>query len=199
LKEVTMTQEASLHLETERLVIRPLAPGDEASYCRLASEGPVAARMVGAFGPNGELRFVDTLTAAEKSAMFREHLAERIDGAVSRYAILLRDDGELIGAIGSYRIDAERIGLSYWIAVGCHGKGYGTEALRAYCHPALRLFRRRLKLANVETDNPASLSALRKAGFTDFDPAASPTVRVPAQRSFMQIDLAATIRAQKSS
>jgi len=194
-----MSQKASLRLETGRLVIRPFEAGDEASHCRLVSEGSVAARMVGAFGPNGELRFIDTLTAAEKSVMFRERLAERIDGAVSRYAILLRDGEELVGSIGSYEIDPERIGLSYWVAAACHGRGYGTEALRSYCHPALRLFNRRLMLANVETDNAASLGALRKAGFTDFDPAASPALRVPAQRSFMQIDLAAAIRAQRSS
>ncbi|MGD1878652.1 MAG: GNAT family N-acetyltransferase [Kiloniellaceae bacterium] len=183
-----MAERMALHLETGRLAIRPLDPDDEAAYCRFASEGPVAARMVGAFGPNGELRFVSTLDGAEKAAMFRGHLANRIGGVPSRYAVVLRDGGGFVGAIGSYEIDPARIGLSYWIAVDHHGKGFAQEVLRAYCGPALRLFGRRLMLANVEPDNAASLAALRKVGFTDFDPAASPAVQVPADRVFLQFD-----------
>jgi len=181
-----MTCETALHIDSRRLTIRPLAPGDEAGYCRLVSEPAVAARIVGAFGPNGELRFISTLDADEKSAMFKQRQVEMIGSVPSRYAIVLRGGDEFIGSIGSYAIDEDRIGLSYWLGTAHHGKGFGTEALRAYCAPALRRFGRRFMLANVELDNAASLSALCKAGFTDFDAAASPSVRAPADRVFLQ-------------
>ena len=180
-----------MRLTSPNLEIRPLAPGDVSAFCRLLSDPSVGGRLVGAFGPNGAIRFVSTLDAAEKSAMFRERQAETIAGAPSRYAIGLRGGGDLIGSIGSYAIDEERIGLSYWIAAEHQGKGFGTEALRSYCGPALRLFRRQLMLANVETDNAASIRTLQKAGFEAFDRSASPGVKVPAGRIFLQIDRAA--------
>ena len=120
------------------------------------SEASIATRMVGAFGPNGELRFIASLDDAEKAAMFRERQADRIEGIPSRYAVVLRDGESFIGSIGSYEVDEGRIGLSYWIGTPYHGSGFATEALCAYCGPALRLLparslaiTSRLKLPNV--------------------------------------------------
>lgn len=174
----------NMHLVTERLIIRPLRPEDECDYCRLLAEPALAARLVGSAGADGRPRLIAELDDTEIAHLFAERLTERIADAVSRYAITLRDDDHLIGSIGCYAIDAEAVGLSYWIAVRWQGCGYGTEAPRAFIEPALGLYGRRTMLANVAADNPASLRAAEKAGFR----AAAREAPAPGRR-FLEVDL----------
>ena len=154
-----------MHLVTQRLTIRPLRPADEADFCAELSDPALATRLVASAGADGQMRLICDLDRAEMARMFAARLAERIAGAVSRYAITRRDSERLVGSTGSYAIDDETVGLSYWVASHQQGQGYGTEALRAYCHPALQLFGRRVMLANVALDNAASLRVVEKAGF----------------------------------
>jgi RimJ/RimL family protein N-acetyltransferase len=180
-----------MRLASARLDIRPLHSGDEQDYCDSLADPVVSGRLAGSIGPAGDIRFIAELDRSEVVALFHRRAGETIDGMASRYAIMLRAGERLIGSIGSYPIDDKSVGLSYWVAAGWQGKGLGTEAARTYCLPALRLFSKRLMLANVADDNGASSRSLHKVGFTAFDAAARPHKQIPPGRTFLQLDLAA--------
>lgn len=188
-----------MRLTSARLDIRPLQSGDEQGYCRILADPAVSGRLASSVDPAGNIRFIAELDPSELVALFHNRAKETIDGKASRYAIVLRAGEWLIGSIGSYAIDDDSIGLSYWIAADWQGKGLGTEVARVYCLPALRLFRKRVMLANIAVDNAASSRALRKAGFTAFDAAAHPQLPVPPGRAFLQLDLPAAEQAARMS
>ncbi len=97
--------------------------------------------------------------------MFEDRRQIRIAGSLARLAIIFRKSDCFIGAIGSYAIDEQRIGLTYWISGDYQRRGLGSEALRAYCLPALNAFGAQFIVANIARQNTASLAAVRAVGF----------------------------------
>ena len=152
-------------IRTDRLNIRPLHHDDRSGFCTILSDPLVSSTLRTRLPGSNRLQLIAALGKAKLITLFERNLSERINGVQSRFAVTLKDNGRFIGSIGSYSIDGQRIGLSYWISSACHGEGLGSEALRGYCLPALRVFGARYILANVAGDNPASIKAAWRAGF----------------------------------
>ena len=146
-----------MRTSTTRFDMRPLRVSDRASYCNVLADPKVSGSLKLPVSPSSR---------AELSRMFEERRVECISGVSSRLAITLKRNGLFIGSIGSYPIDQERIGLSIWLSSEYHGQGFGTEALRGYCLPALESHGVQFIFANIASSNMASLSVARASGFS---------------------------------
>lgn len=154
-----------MNLQNDKLRIRDLCAEDEAAYCAILSDPRVSGSLRGSVRPGGTPRLLSGLTKEELSEKFQNARVLQIAGKSCCFAVEEIRSGRFIGLIGSYDIDRERLGLTYWIAAGYQGRGIGTVLLELYCRPALRRFGRRYLIANIARDNPASAAAIRKAGF----------------------------------
>jgi RimJ/RimL family protein N-acetyltransferase len=81
------------------------------------------------------------------------------------FAITLKENGELIGAIGlGLNLDQERAELGYWIGKPYWGRGYCTEAARAVLRHAFTELRLNRVHAHHFSHNPASGRVMQKLG-----------------------------------
>jgi len=147
----------SVILEGERLLLRPLRVSDaEMVFCNWASDPEVTKYMA--------------WNTHENMDVTREWLAACEDhmGSTDTYdwGIVIRDTGELIGAIGAYKTQEEgRYSIGYCIGRQYWRNGYTTEALRLMIgylvsHEDIRHFS-----ATHAIENPASGAVMKKAGF----------------------------------
>ena len=146
-------------LATERLLLRPLEPGDAEALHRLINDWSVTRMLAAVPFPYGrEL-------ADEWIASTRTQIAA---GTAYHLAITGRDDGAevLVGGVG-LRIDpTRRVGrLGYWVGRRFWGHGVATEAAGRLARWALANLAIETVEAGVAKDNPASISVLRRIGF----------------------------------
>jgi RimJ/RimL family protein N-acetyltransferase len=139
----------AMHLETERLTLRPWAESDAEHYCAL-----VAERNVGAIAVE---------TARERIA---NHLAATAGNGIALLPVCRRIGGDFIGycglIIGRATIDEPEI--AYELFRRAHGHGYATEAARAVLDAAIATGRQRL-WSTVGAWNAPSFRVLEKLGF----------------------------------
>lgn len=146
-----------LALETERLVLRPLAPEDAAAVRALGGDRRVA-----------EMTLLPHPFGEEEARRWVEGRLERAAQGRSRpFSVLLKEDGALVGHAGlGLDRDNEKAELYYWLGVPYWGRGYATEAARELVRHAFE----DLGLGRVYADhvarNPASGKVLRKAGMS---------------------------------
>jgi ribosomal-protein-alanine N-acetyltransferase len=143
-------------LETRRLILRPFELSDALRVQLLAGDRAVAATTKNIPHP-----YEDGM--AEKwIGSHQEHVEK--DRLVT-FAIVLKDGGELIGAIGlTLNLAQERAELGYWIGKPYWGCGYCTEAGHAvlgYAFDTLCLHRVH---AHHLSHNPASGRVMQKLG-----------------------------------
>jgi [ribosomal protein S5]-alanine N-acetyltransferase len=143
-------------IETERLLLRPFGPADAADLARLAGAREVAATTANIPHP---------YSLADAEGWIASQQAEWDEDRGATFAITLRADGALIGAVGLRSERAhERAELGYWIGVPYWGSGYATEAARAVVEFGFdglglnRIFARHM------TSNPASGRVMEKIG-----------------------------------
>jgi RimJ/RimL family protein N-acetyltransferase len=135
-------------LETGRLVLRPVEPGDAAAIEPEISRYEVSRNLLSVPWPY-EPGTVE----------------EWIRGATPGVHFAIEHDGELVGVISLSVTESDARGeLGYWIAVGHWGKGYATEAVRALVEHGFRDLGLNKVHAGVFGDNPASGRVLEKAG-----------------------------------
>jgi len=103
-----------VHLETERLVLRPFRTGDAREFARLAGDWAVASMTSDIPYP---------FSAAQAMGWLRPVRGE------ARFAIEL--DGQLIGGAGYYRRPSGVAELGFWLGRPWWGQGLATEAARA--------------------------------------------------------------------
>ena len=110
-------------LETERLRLRPFTLDDEAAVFALASD-PAVARFV---------RFEAHRTRAETRAFLKLVQQHYEYGDPFAWAIILREDGRLIGSCGfvSQSPECKSAEIGYWLGKPYWSKGYAVEAARA--------------------------------------------------------------------
>lgn len=145
-------------LQTERLVLRPFRMDDAKDVQRLAGDPAIASTTLNIPHP-----YEDGIA----EAWIRSHQEKFEKGELVNFAITLRTDGTLIGAIG-LRIEAahSRAELGYWIGKPYWGRGYCTEAAQAVVqHGFLALGLNRIHASRLRR-NPASGRVLQKIGMS---------------------------------
>jgi [ribosomal protein S5]-alanine N-acetyltransferase len=144
-------------LETERLVLRPLASEDAATVRALGDDRRVA-EMTLLPHPFGE---------EEVRQWVEGHLKWAAQGKSRPFSVLLKEAGAMVGHAGVLLDwDNEKAGLYYWMGVPYWGRGYATEAARELVRHAFE----DLGLGRVYADhvarNPASGRVLQKVGMS---------------------------------
>jgi RimJ/RimL family protein N-acetyltransferase len=137
-----------VRIETERLVLRPVALEDAPAVQRQVARYEIARNLYTLPWPYPE----------DGAETWLRGAAERGNFAIER-------EGELIGVMSLTVTEQDsRAELGYWVAVEEWGKGYATEAARALIDYAFRELGLNRVHAGVFGDNPGSQRVLEKAG-----------------------------------
>ncbi|HEX2094744.1 MAG TPA: GNAT family N-acetyltransferase [Longimicrobiaceae bacterium] len=143
-------------LLTARLLLRPFTPEDAPAVARLLNEPEIAANTLTIPYPYEERNAVDWIGT---------HRPGWERGELASFAIVLRESGELTGAIGlavnAHHRNAE---LGYWVGKPFWGKGICSEATRAVVEFGLRELGLNRVHAHHFTRNPASGRVMQKIG-----------------------------------
>jgi len=143
-------------LETQRLALRPFAVTDAPDVQRLAGDRAIADTTLNIPHP-----YEDGI--AEE--WIGSHQAIFDDGKGVHFAITLKSDGSLVGAISLLgMVKGHQAEMGYWIGKPYWNQGYCTEAgsaMVAYAFSELDLTRVH---AGHLTRNPASGRVMRKIG-----------------------------------
>ena len=148
-------------LTTERLLLRPFAPGD-AEAVRLACQDPEIPRWTPVPSPYTAEHAWEFTAVTSPDGWARDTLYN--------FAVTTRDGGDLVGAMGLVRLESLRTPrhqaeLGYWTAREHRRRGYTAEAARAVCHWAFtELGVERLEWT-ADAGNHASRAVARAVGF----------------------------------
>ena len=151
-------------LETERLILRCLQPGDGVVVNAGVCSSLDALRPFMPWAQTAPPLDESELMCRRAQAKFR--LREDIV-----YAMFLREaggEGDYIGGCGLHRIDwaVRRFEIGYWRKTGCEGRGIVTEAAKAMARLAFdSLGARRVEL-RMDDSNERSWKVAERAGFT---------------------------------
>jgi RimJ/RimL family protein N-acetyltransferase len=145
-----------LTLLTDRLLLRPFTLADAPDVQRLAGDRDIASTTLNVPHP-----YEDGM--AEQWIGTHQERFDR--GELVNFAITMRQDGTLIGAIGLV-IDQkhEHAELGYWIGKPYWGNGYCTEAAEVVLHYGFTVLGLNRIYARYMTRNPASGRVMEKAG-----------------------------------
>lgn len=138
-------------IETQRLILRPLAADDAVHFARLLGPDPDAIQQMA--------QMPDPCTADAA----REWIEARLGPGGHVFAILRRTNGEFLGVAG-FGGSADMPELGYWIGAAYRGQDYTTEAVRGLVEYAGFIGVPRLH-ADTFPNNPASVRVLTKVGF----------------------------------
>lgn len=146
---MTTYETMAYHLETERLILRPWAESDAATFCDLLAE-----------------RGKGTHEVEDIRKSIAELLAATATTGIALLPIQRRDEGDFIGYCGLIigRSTLEEPEIAYELFQRVHGQGYATEAARAVVDAAVATGRKRL-WSTVGPWNTPSLRVLEKIGF----------------------------------
>lgn len=142
-------QPMKLHLNTERLKLRPWAASDVNEYRALITERGNGAPSV-----------------ADVRERIATHLAATTQTGLALLAVCRRPEGDFIGYCGLtvHRSSIDEPEIAYELFQSAHGLGYATEAARAVLDAAIATGRTRL-WATVGSWNTPSFRVLEKLGF----------------------------------
>ena len=147
-------------LETERLVLRPFAEDDAEAAFRWFGD-PEVMRFI----PTGADQSVEE--TRRRLARYREHQARH---GFSKWIVRERTSGEAVGDSGLLRLEEpERVDLGFRFARPWWGRGFATEAARAWVHAAFADFGLDRLTAFAHPANVPSLKVLEKVGFRRTD------------------------------
>ncbi len=148
-----------MQLETERLRLRPPAPGDAEAIHRLVNDWGVV-RMLARLPFPYPRGLTDEWIASTAS--------QRADGRAYHFAIVLAESDTLVGCVGLRLDSAPRTAdLGYWIGRRYWRRGFASEAVGRISRWALAQLEIDRIAASVATDNPGSAAILRRTGFRE--------------------------------
>jgi ribosomal-protein-alanine N-acetyltransferase len=142
-----------MQLATDRLLLRPFVLDDAPAVQRLVSAYEIAENTL--LIPHPYPEGAATEWIGKHGTNPNNHV----------FAIVLRDAGEVLGAIGlDVQPDHDRGEIGYWIGVPYWGRGYMTEAARAVLGWAFESLCLNRVFAQHFTRNPASGRVMQKLG-----------------------------------
>lgn len=150
----------SKYIETKRLLLRELFPSDAVKMFELDSNPEVHRYL-------GKNPVTDIEQCREAIANIRQ---QYVDSGVGRWAVILKETNEFIGWAG-LKLEKDVNGHEQFYDLGYRfiqehwGKGYATEAAKAFLNYGFS--RLNLETINAWTDseNKGSRSVLEKIGF----------------------------------
>jgi 8-oxo-dGTP diphosphatase len=168
-------------LQTSRLVLRPLTPADADAIQGYVGDWDVArwtTSIPHPYPPGAAADWIDGLDRGD----------ERVLGIVERQS------GRLVGCIGLKPGGAAGSGeFGYWIGKPHWGRGYGTEALKAYADHA---FRERIYERLIAGAMPANIGSIRVQEKAGFRKVGEETRAAPVRGQDLQVELRALDRAE---
>ena len=148
-------------INTERLVLRPLALSDAPAFSKYAGDYDIAKMT-------GSIPHPFPLITAEAKLMIM--LGQKRSGKAHPYTITTDGDA-MIGIADIFkRSNDHDWELGYWVARPFWGKGYIPEAMTALMHEAEQTMGVSTFVAGVWHDNPGSIRVLEKLGFRSLGP-----------------------------
>ncbi len=145
-------------LRTTRLTLRPFKLSDAKSVQQKAGRKEIAKTTLNIPHPYPD-------GAAEQ--WISTHQLKFRSGDEIVYAIILKESGELIGAVGlTVKKRFKRAELGYWIDNDYWGMGYATEASKALLNYGFNTYGLHKIIAEHITRNPASGKVMKKLGMT---------------------------------
>jgi RimJ/RimL family protein N-acetyltransferase len=145
-------------LKTRRLLLRPFTTGDGPEVRRLAGDRAIADNTLNIPHPYEEGMAEDWIAT---------HRDDYRRGTGVVFALTLRSDGSLVGAISLMDISAgHRAELGYWIGRPFWGRGYCTEAARAVLDYAFGELGLERVHASYFQGNESSGRVMRKLGMS---------------------------------
>lgn len=147
-------------LHTRRLILRPLTLEDAPIVQRLAGRREIADTTISIPHPYSEEQARQWIAGA--ADLFAK-------GKSVIFAVQLKREGSLAGAIGLRDIDTEHLQaeLGYWVAVECWGQGYATEAAQAVLTFGFEQLGLNRIYAHHMVRNPSSGRVLVKLGMKE--------------------------------
>lgn len=143
-------------IETERLLLRALTPGDVPDLVTLLNDYEVAKNLS---------RVPHPYTDEDAHGFLGRMTAEAGEKKDFVFAITGRADGAFFGCCGVHRDEAGLFELGYWLGQAHWRRGYATEAARALAAFAFGELKVERITAGWFEDNPASGHVLEKVGF----------------------------------
>ncbi len=157
----TLPRMSDIAIETGRLEMRPLAPGDADALARIASDERVGLKL-GLVPCPCSVAEVESWIAAAPA---------QIDAGTD-YLLTVRDknSGTIIGSAGldeliEQGVSGREYDLGYWFDPAWWGKGLGRECAMALRDWAFETLRTGGLRASCLMDNQASAHVLEKTGF----------------------------------
>jgi len=146
-------------IETDRLLLRPLEPGDVDAVHAYQSR-PDVCRYI-PYSPRSRQEVADRLADPEKTRATLEEPGQALD-----LAVVLRSTGELIGDVLLFWHSAEHRGgeVGYVINPDHAGHGYATEAAAAMLALAFDGLGLHRVIGRIDARNDASAAVLRRLG-----------------------------------
>jgi RimJ/RimL family protein N-acetyltransferase len=141
-------------LQTERLILRPLAPADAPRLAELANDFDVVKMT-------GGMPYPYTLAKAEA---FIRRATEADSDREIHFAVDLIGEGP-VGCVGFYPHETPGPELGFWLGQPFWGRGIAGEMLAAVMPWARDDWGKRCVVACHQRDNAASGAALIRAGF----------------------------------
>jgi RimJ/RimL family protein N-acetyltransferase len=151
-----MTMGPQPTLETERLILRPFRLNDAKTVQRLAGRREIASTTLNVPHPYEDGVAEDWIN---------KHESTYHEGKGVTFAVTLKTDGELIGAVTLMNMSkSNHAELAYWVGVPYWNQGYCTEA----CEEILLYGFMELELNRIHacffSRNPSSGRVLEKLG-----------------------------------
>ena len=144
-------------LETERLVLRNIRHSDKQEMFEIRSNETTMQYIPRPLAKTPE----DALAIIDMIMGFTER-NERINWTITEKGV-----DKLIGVVGYVKInpDARRAEVGYVMHHNYHGKGYGSEALKAVLDYGFNVMNLHSVEAIIRPDNTASKAMVQKLGF----------------------------------
>ena len=145
-------------IETARLVLRPFRDDDAEAAHAVWGDAEVMRHSIA--GP--------TRTVDETRAHIARHQESDLRDGIAFRAIVERETGTVIGVGGLLNMPEEwnAVEVGYRLRRDRWGRGYATEAARAWLAAGFRDLGLEEIVGVVSADNPASVRVLEKAGLT---------------------------------
>jgi RimJ/RimL family protein N-acetyltransferase len=140
-------------IETRRLTIRSFAESDIPAYAAIVAD-PEVTRFLGDGSPH---------TYEEAAAYVERCIRSEPEDGIARYAVILRETGELIGFCG-FRREHGHIDFGWRYARHAWGNGYATEAAAAVLDHGINTLKLSGITARSAVDNIGSIRVMAKIG-----------------------------------